>query len=296
MKKDSAAFHSETGQEQNPLDMSEKDASEFKRRCWTCGIVGHKSKDCWENNNDNNKYNSSKKGGRFNGTCHYSKKKEHMAQHCCKKEEKYVNDEREEKDANDEREDEENIIAIALMTMTSDVEHTENIWIADSGATKHMTNNKDKMVNIKKCDNEWVMLGDGRRVKVEESGDILVHGITTDNKKIPIMLKDVLIIPSLMCNILCLSKVARKSILRFTNEEASMNIGNLKFLFEKYGQNALYSIKLMQDSNGKVIKVTTTNMDEISLRYGREDDFDTTTNTDKKSLRYENENQIMREG
>lgn len=71
-------------------------------------------------------------------------------------------------------------------------------WLIDSGASRHMTSQKDYLSNYQQFkEKELVTLGDGKAVEALGKGDVKLH---LDYKKTG-TLKDVLYVPKLSCNL-----------------------------------------------------------------------------------------------
>ena len=75
---------------------------------------------------------------------------------------------------------------------------TDESWLADSGASVHVTNSSEKMFNLKE-DESTIVVGTGKETKATKKGDLmLVHAIT----KQQIHLRNVLCVPSFKQNII----------------------------------------------------------------------------------------------
>jgi hypothetical protein len=66
----------------------------------------------------------------------------------------------------------------------------QNIWIGDSGATCHMTNQLDGMFDIEEID-QAIILGDGKKLKATKKGKIQVLVKVTNGKDIFFTLEEV---------------------------------------------------------------------------------------------------------
>ena len=137
----------------------------FKGRCYNCGDFGHKKEDCPKLKNQA----SSNRPGRFNGTCFYCGKRGHIKSECRKWKKKLeemrnesANIHQENKNSDvmlmahegkvpicqviSEYQDNENKVEIEqdqvffMNQTTNESKINDNIWIADSGASCHMTN------------------------------------------------------------------------------------------------------------------------------------------------------------
>jgi len=50
----------------------------------------------------------------------------------------------------------------------------ENVWLLDSGASKHMTFRREWFYELQPCEGEYVSLGDGTTCKVMSCGIVLI--------------------------------------------------------------------------------------------------------------------------
>ena len=107
---------------------------QFKGKCRNCGKQGHKSTDCWENENNKHKrpnnYKQKKNGQHYNNPniiCYNCNEKGHIKS-------KYPKLNTQTKNAMVASSNE-----VVLMTAKySDIE--QNVWIGDTGASNHMMN------------------------------------------------------------------------------------------------------------------------------------------------------------
>ena len=158
----------------------------FKGRCKKCGVFGHKAAKCPEKKKGNNGPDKKENKIKIKGKCFNCGKEGHRAVDCWHKEEN--KDKRPRNFVAREISMADNSTAdvpvIALMAHESPmpsemtecvlsagttasvnkVQHRVNVWIADSGATSHMTFSKDGMKNLKE-DTTGVVIEDGCTMK-----------------------------------------------------------------------------------------------------------------------------------
>ena len=93
-------------------------------------------------------------------------------------------------------------------------------WIIDSGASSHMTHNKDILMNYKEfAVPENVALGDSSVVKALGSGTVSLMMFLDGNKMKKGTLRNVLYVPKLTCNLFSVrAAVAMRNVMEFTNE------------------------------------------------------------------------------
>ena len=106
----------------------------------------------------------------------------------------------------------------------------DDVWIADSGASCHMTHDRTRMYNARPPPpgRETITIGDRRRIKVEYIGnmDVILHG-KSDQR---ITLIDVVYVPDLGFNLYSLHTVQRTHLIVVSDASGTHIIGaNLTF-------------------------------------------------------------------
>ena len=76
--------------------------------------------------------------------------------------------------------------------------------MGDTGASSHMTNSSEEMVNQVKI-NTGKVFRNGQRLKAESIGDKRGLVVRKDGTRIPILLKNVKYVPQLYCNLLSIT-------------------------------------------------------------------------------------------
>lgn len=97
-------------------------------------------------------------------------------------------------------------------------------FIMDSGASEHMTYNKELLINFRKID-KYVIVGDGEKLKVEGIGDIEFEAYN-GNEYIPSVMYNVLYVPKLYSNLFSLVSAVDHGYMVLSGEKCC------KFLFE----------------------------------------------------------------
>ena len=90
-------------------------------------------------------------------------------------------------------------------------------WLIDSGASSHMTPQKECLINYRKFDTpEKVGLGDGRIVEAEGTGCVHLNMLFKVSNCKQAVMYDVLYVPKLACNLFSVRAAARKvNIIKF---------------------------------------------------------------------------------
>jgi len=188
------------GLAQSPNEEHALFAGGFKGKCNNCGKIGHKARDCRDKNNGNkqhggnnnandngngNSNNNSNNGNDKNMECFYCKKKGHRIANCYKlkqKEQANVGVDNGGGNGrgqpNSRSSDESTGSEVGLGVMDHKLEETallemdsrtKYIFIADSGASCHLTGSMDGMVNcLKICD--YVTIGNGKALEATMIG------------------------------------------------------------------------------------------------------------------------------
>ena len=159
-------------------------AGGFKGKCNNCGKIGHKARDCRDKNEKNNK---NKREHQTNGSecdknieCFYCKKKGHRILNCHKlKQKEQANIGVDAPKANTKGTDDKSISSeIGLGVLDYQVDElgllkmdkvNKHIFIADSGASCHLTGSLEGMVDCLKI-HENVTIGNGQAVKATMIG------------------------------------------------------------------------------------------------------------------------------
>ena len=105
------------------------------------------------------------------------------------------------------------IIAKCNRAMTALKNDTSSDWYIDSGASAHMCNNPSLFTSLQDISSEdTVSVGNGEETEVTGIGTVLCSSVVDGNQK-TVELKNVLYVPSLMCNLISVSRI-RKAGLR----------------------------------------------------------------------------------
>ncbi|TAF30165.1 MAG: hypothetical protein EAZ68_23195, partial [Oscillatoriales cyanobacterium] len=236
----------------------------FKGTCRICGKRGHKAVDCFENKNKqqdksrtpNRGHSANIAGEREKGKmkCSYCGKDGHTVDFCFKKQ----RDDRNKKNGSNHN------AQICLMTIAEqetclrmDVNNktaiksqvNANTFIADSGATCHMVNSIEGMIDYVEFATE-IKVGNESTMLSTHKGTfkgVIMQG----HEMIDISLADVLVVPDLWVNLLSLTKVISNSKTRLSSDEK----GILKITYHK---KDIYFDKQIKNGSGYLLGVDIT--------------------------------------
>ena len=174
------------GNQDSVLRMDREFSKPFKGKCYKCHKVGHKSADCREKKPVKS-YKQSKNKADIHGA--------RVA-------------------GGDDEQDSDSGSGLFLMTTGQMWKKTNQQWILDSGASRHMTFNRELLIRYRKFDApETVRLGDGRTVEALGSGRVNITIDTCHGKKLTTAMEGVLYVPKLACNLFSVRAVTQKGLI-----------------------------------------------------------------------------------
>jgi len=246
----------------------------FKGECRKCGKYGHKAVNCRQkdNNKDNNSKssnsnsnNKNEKGKGFSGKCNYCGIRGHKEEKCWKKHGKP--DDAANMANNDDNKDRAEVILTAkevALDAGKPLKITEDIWIGDSGASCHMTNDDTGMFDCTKID-EDITIGNGKPMKATKLGKIQAEIIQQDGSTRQVTLTNVKYIPELWCKLFSITAALGKGF-NIGNEKQTIFLqkGDVKLVFDHTFQTKtgfILGIEMKQRSN---------DMAQANLQAGRE--------------------------
>ena len=188
-------------------------ARSFKGMCNVCGIVGHKGADCFKLKKKQRKKEAFMKKRNENSAQH---RKPNYNKAFRRENHQPTRDFRNQRDdsRNDrstERDQDTAMMARynGFMLIASKCEGIDsNTWIADTGASAHMTYNKSGFIDMKE-DARQITIGDGSSMAIKQTGKW--QGMITDKtgKQQLITLDEVCYVPDLKYNLMSLTKALK---------------------------------------------------------------------------------------
>ncbi len=98
---------------------------------------------------------------------------------------------------------------VALITKPDTNLTKDEIWAADSGASKHMTGDPEGMFDLVEM-NEHVVTGNDGRLICKEKGKLKIIIWINEMKEVTAVLEEVLCVPGIRANLFRLSNVTKK--------------------------------------------------------------------------------------
>ncbi|EGD72513.1 hypothetical protein PTSG_11607 [Salpingoeca rosetta] len=164
-------------------------------------------------NNGNSNGNSNGKGRRFRGNCHYCGKYGHRAAECRKKQRDNGATGFTAQAQHQHGQDAATFVAATATTPTQ--LHDPLTWLADTGASHHLTFVKDAFVeltpHLQQHHPRHITAFGGTRVPVRGVGSVLLHARTTSGARMQIVLQECLYVPEGQANLIALGRLTRDS-------------------------------------------------------------------------------------
>jgi len=178
----------------------DKDKSSHKKACYHCKRTNHLAKDCRFKNQDDS--SNKKKVNKEDVQCHNCKGFGHFAKECSSK-----------RRDNNQQNGEQNRALVGIEE-TAFLMVTDEKWIVDSGATKHMTPNGDWFSEYRKLESPIIIhVGkEGETVKGIGRGRIDVKLHLGNGKYIGAYRKEVIYVPEMKVNLFSTNEAANKGI------------------------------------------------------------------------------------
>ena len=181
------------------------DYPRFKERCYTCGNFGHKSANCPSKKNDSE---SDPRKKRLNVKCTHCGRWGHKYTDCWyyKKQQDRQKNNGESINVTSETKEEKDVALITENPTGNEnalfcTEIHEDVWIADSGASSHMTNTLQGIYNHRRISSK-VKIGSSKYVDANIICDVSDIAIQKDGTKTDITLRDVKYVPRLFCKLI----------------------------------------------------------------------------------------------
>lgn len=178
---------------------------QFKGHCSKCRRYGHKASEC-----------KSDQMYSFKGKCNYCGIMRHKENECHKKIKDlargYDNSNNNNRDNGNNNQDNNkwnmhyNYAFVSEKTVEGDFQN--DFWIADMGASAHITNDDTYLFNMRETNrNDSITVGNGVTLPVQKIGDLQMTCMQPNNVKATILLQNVKYVPEMMVNLFSLTRV-----------------------------------------------------------------------------------------
>ena len=159
---------------------------QYKKTCYLCGESGHFCKDCPKNLHQK----LSKSKHKAKSACMVSQGESHS-----------------------DTESDERVFGVSSQS------YNPQGWVVDPGASNHMTNMKELLVNYEDFDNpQKVGMGDGHTVEAHGRGDIHFTMTLENNMSKKVTMCNALCVPKLTCNLFSVrATVTKTNTVKFEN-------------------------------------------------------------------------------
>jgi len=218
---------------------SQGGGGKFKGLCRVCGKYGLKGTDCWSNKSgkgggkpsgggsgagDSGQGQGNNSSGgqkhKFKGKCFFCGYVGHRISECHKK----------------KRQESGNVATVetAEVVLGAEVGHIDGagsdaantnaeIWICDSGASQHMTNNAEGMFDVVPvgCD---IKIGDGQKLRALNEGKLKVTVVQLSGSKLELTLSKVLHVPGLCCSLFSVTQALGHGFTLTSTKDKTMKL------------------------------------------------------------------------
>ena len=168
------------------------------KECFTCHKIGHIAYECYANKNKK-KCSRCKKVGHSDQECYSNK-----------------NNKKDSKDSKAEGKEDNNTefgnFFAPVFPVSTDIPLNENIWILDSGASKHLCTNKKLMSDMKTATPPITMkCANKQSVTLQQTGDVRLQTMN-GSKGSCVILQNVAYAPTFQCNIVSVGKLVEAGL------------------------------------------------------------------------------------
>src|SRR3984885_14576424 len=136
----------------------------------------------------------------------------------------------------------------------------KNVWHIDSGATAHMSSNKNLFKNFDSKYKGEVLLANGYKIQTAGSGNIFLHFIKDDGEIHVAKLCDVLYVPQLKGNLLSVKKLTNKGFLVLFEGNKCSIIKSKETIAVAEDKNGLFELRIKEQTN----EAKETNMAQVA--------------------------------
>lgn len=142
-------------------------------------------------------------------SCYFCKEKGHYKSKCPKYK-RYVNNKKEKEKGSANKQHAKLVDASQdneFLFLTSKLQHG---WIIDSGATSHVTSDRNVFSELNVNHQEKIYMANGQRIAVEGIGTVRINAVNNNGKSVSIKMQEVLYVPSINGSLLSVRKLVEK--------------------------------------------------------------------------------------
>jgi hypothetical protein len=170
---------------------------QFKRKCCSCGKIGHKAFQCKSKKDSNDRSNDGVSQPLF---CAYCKQTGHLKTNCSKLIRRA--------EGNNGGSVRTGVADVVFNSMSEGSEFTENIWIGDSGASCYYCNSEEGLHNYTTISEE-ITVGNGNKMLAKKVGSLRCMVQQKNGETCVVVLKDVKFVSELWVNLFSISKALK---------------------------------------------------------------------------------------
>ena len=203
------------------------DHNKKKKECYHCHKTGHFAADCYSNKNKDKKCNKCHKVGHIESDCYTKKncskcnKVGHTTNECYRNKNNNNNNNNND---NNKKESDTEYGNYFLPVLNQEV--SNNTWILDSGASKHVCTNKGIMNNLQQLTNSITMkCANKQAVQLKETGTVKLK-IINGSKQVDVTLQEVAHAPVFQCNIISVGMLVKAGLKVIFGEKGAIAFDN----------------------------------------------------------------------
>lgn len=143
-----------------------------------------------------------------------------------------------------------------------------NEWFIDSGATAHMCNNNELVINTRESTKKSITVANSEKISIQCMGDVN-QVVATDNGMNEIVMKNVQYVPKLFVNLLSVSQIVKRdNDVLFTKHGCTITNKNGKVIATGSLQNDLFKLNTVASSDAAHLSISDGNAQLWHRRLG----------------------------
>lgn len=123
-------------------------------------------------------------------------------------------------------------------------------WVIDSGASAHMTNNREFFESLSDFSGGWITLADGQKTKILGEGYGMLRGVDGSGNTVKIDMQNVKFVPGLSTSLISVAKLGEKNLaVNFDGEGCRIADAGGDVVATGYRYGGLYYLRTVEVSN-----------------------------------------------